>query len=199
MSKALTECLNFCSTFEELWDDGGETERERNKLIGEVYNFVDIPTQTVGDEDEMPLISFGTGPGIENETRWEIKEAIQSGHRYTPAFAAAVQFPICLHKASAQSVVLTVCMSCWSCCSCCGCTLRLHIACMPQMYIQAKHLPQLKCMTQTQAMKETMRASRCAGTLMSALQESSKRSKRELPWRSWSRWFPVTSCGSQAL
>lgn len=70
------------STFDELWDDGGETERERNKLIEEVYNFVDIPTQTVGDEDEMPLISFGTGPGIENETRWEIKEAIQSGHRH---------------------------------------------------------------------------------------------------------------------
>lgn len=30
----------------------------------------------------MPLISFGTGPAVENETRWEIKEAIQSGHRY---------------------------------------------------------------------------------------------------------------------
>lgn len=71
-----------CSTFEELWNDGGETERERNNLISEVYNFVDIPTVTVGDEDEMPLISFGTGPGVDNETRWEIKEAIQAGHRY---------------------------------------------------------------------------------------------------------------------
>ena len=99
---------NFCSTFEELWDDGGETERERNKLIGEVYNFVDIPTQTVGDEDEMPLISFGTGPGIENETRWEIKEAIQSGHRYIPAFAAAIQFPVCLTQSQ-----------CRKCCSDC--------------------------------------------------------------------------------
>lgn len=79
-----------CSTFDELWDDGGETERERNKLIDEVYNFVDIPTQTVGDEDEMPLISFGTGPGIENETRWEIKEAIQSGHRYVHALPAGI-------------------------------------------------------------------------------------------------------------
>ncbi|KAL3143958.1 hypothetical protein ABBQ32_003771 [Trebouxia sp. C0010 RCD-2024] len=69
-------------TFEELWDDEGETERERNKLISEVYNFVDIPTVTVGNEDEMPLISFGTGPAVENETRWEIKEAIQSGHRH---------------------------------------------------------------------------------------------------------------------
>lgn len=29
----------------------------------------------------MPLISFGTGPAVENETRWEIKEAIQAGHR----------------------------------------------------------------------------------------------------------------------
>ena len=76
-----SKILRCCSTFEELWDDGGETERERNKLISEVYNFVDIPTQTVGDEDEMPLISFGTGSGINNETRWEIKEAIQSGHR----------------------------------------------------------------------------------------------------------------------
>ena len=75
------QVVRCCSTFEELWDDGGETERERNTLISEVYNFVDIPTQTVGDEDEMPLISFGTGPGIHNETRWEIKEAIQSGHR----------------------------------------------------------------------------------------------------------------------
>ena len=73
--------LLFCRTFAELWDDDGETERERNKLISEVYNFVDIPTITVGDEDEMPLISFGTGPAVENETRWEIKEAIQSGHR----------------------------------------------------------------------------------------------------------------------
>lgn len=70
-----------CRTFEELWDDDGETERERNNLISKVYNFVDIPTVTVGDEDEMPLISFGTGPAVENETRWEIKEAIQSGHR----------------------------------------------------------------------------------------------------------------------
>lgn len=69
-------------TFAELWDDDGETERERNKLISEVYNFVDIPTVTVGDEDEMPLISFGTGPAVSNETRWEIKEAIQSGHRH---------------------------------------------------------------------------------------------------------------------
>lgn len=69
-------------TFDELWDDDGETERERNKLISEVYNFVDIPTVTVGNEDEMPLISFGTGPAVQNETRWEIKEAIQSGHRH---------------------------------------------------------------------------------------------------------------------
>ncbi|DBA86335.1 hypothetical protein WJX79_004682 [Trebouxia sp. C0005] len=69
-------------TFAELWDDDGETERERNNLISEVYNFVDIPTITVGDEDEMPLISFGTGPAVENETRWEIKQAIQAGHRH---------------------------------------------------------------------------------------------------------------------
>ena len=74
------EC-KWCRTFDELWDDDGETERERNKLISEVYNFVDIPTVTVGNEDEMPLISFGTGPAVQNETRWEIKEAIQSGHR----------------------------------------------------------------------------------------------------------------------
>ena len=73
--------VTLCRTFEELWDDEGETERERNKLISQVYNFVDIPTVTVGNEDEMPLISFGTGPAVENETRWEIKEAIQSGHR----------------------------------------------------------------------------------------------------------------------
>jgi len=71
----------ICRTFAELWDDDGETERERNNLISEVYNFVDIPTITVGDEDEMPLISFGTGPAVENETRWEIKQAIQAGHR----------------------------------------------------------------------------------------------------------------------
>ena len=77
--------IMLCRTFEELWDDDGETERERNKLISEVYNFVDIPTVTVGNEDEMPLISFGTGPAVENETRWEIKEAIQSGHRCAPA------------------------------------------------------------------------------------------------------------------
>ena len=70
-----------CRTFTELWDDDGETEQGRNELINKVYNFVDIPTVTVGDEAEMPLISFGTGPAVENETRWEIKQAIQAGHR----------------------------------------------------------------------------------------------------------------------
>eukprot|EP00891_Asterochloris_glomerata_P002047 jgi/Astpho2/2047/Aster-00543 len=69
-------------TFTELWDDDGETEQGRNELINKVYNFVDIPTVTVGDEAEMPLISFGTGPAVENETRWEIKQAIQAGHRH---------------------------------------------------------------------------------------------------------------------
>ncbi len=53
-----------------------------------MYNFVDIPTVTVGDEAEMPLISFGTGPAVENETRWEIKQAIQAGHRSAQATAA---------------------------------------------------------------------------------------------------------------
>jgi diketogulonate reductase-like aldo/keto reductase len=69
-------------TFSELWDDNGETERGRNALIEEVYNFVDIPTVTVADEAEMPLVSFGTGPAVSNQTRWEIKEAIQNGHRH---------------------------------------------------------------------------------------------------------------------
>ena len=44
----------------------------------------------------MPLISFGTGPAVENETRWEIKEAIQAGHRCDvniwPDFDAAFAF-----------------------------------------------------------------------------------------------------------
>lgn len=77
-----------CRTFTELWDDDGETEQGRNELINKVYNFVDIPTVTVGDEAEMPLISFGTGPAVENETRWEIKQAIQAGHRSAQATAA---------------------------------------------------------------------------------------------------------------
>ena len=77
-----------CRTFTELWNDDGETEQGRNELINKVYNFVDIPTVTVGDEAEMPLISFGTGPAVENETRWEIKQAIQAGHRSAQAAAA---------------------------------------------------------------------------------------------------------------
>ena len=87
---ARTEHANIlpCRTFTELWDDDGETEQGRNELINKVYNFVDIPTVTVGDEAEMPLISFGTGPAVENETRWEIKQAIQAGHRSAQASAA---------------------------------------------------------------------------------------------------------------
>lgn len=97
MLKHLT--LTQCRTFEELWDDDGETERERNKLISEVYNFVDIPTVTVGNEDEMPLISFGTGPAVENETRWEIKEAIQSGHRCVSRDVPVLELSWFLNKA----------------------------------------------------------------------------------------------------
>lgn len=163
-----------CRTFEELWDDDGETERERNKLISEVYNFVDIPTVTVGNEDEMPLISFGTGPAVENETRWEIKEAIQSGHR---CGSTGMLVQVLLTTYSTLMLDLEHCQLCIM-----VCVAHLDFATV----IGVSSILTLNLLTHV-----------AAGTLTSAPQDSWQRSRKAWRWPSWKRWCPGMSCGSQ--